>query len=279
MVALTLRAMPALSAARILRPERPRLADAHAAVAGITHPLPAWDALAARAVIPRTWVATMDRAFTDGPAECVIDPNRPGDTEFRVRVRTVSGRALTAMYGAKKLLERFDALNTNFGREAACEELGPEITTENPCPHPESVAACVALAADPDGILRAEALAREVVRRLAPKHRLLAIPPVWRVASRDGLTARWNREPEILREFPVLPPENDVVRGMRAKIRAELPGLPPEALRAELTRRLWSVFEPERPENPYEPLVALWALGYCLHASSKHGLVLGCPAL
>src|SRR5581483_7992477 len=148
------------------------------------------------------------------------------------RLRTVSGRVLEPMFRTEDLTPRF-ALEIAFGREAACEELGAEITTANPAPHPDSVASCVALAADPEGVLQAEALAREVVRRLSGEHPLLGKPIVWRVASRDELTAKWHREPEILREFPVLPPENTVVRATRDTIRKEYPKLPPEALRAE----------------------------------------------
>jgi hypothetical protein len=50
-------------AARILRPDRPRLAEAQAAVAGITDPREAWETLAIRDVIPASWVNDPGRKF------------------------------------------------------------------------------------------------------------------------------------------------------------------------------------------------------------------------
>ncbi len=75
-----------LSAARVLRPDRPRLSAARAALAGIAHPREAWEVLAAREVIPVDWVGAPERTFVHGtpPAVLVhedsfhIDPWVPG---------------------------------------------------------------------------------------------------------------------------------------------------------------------------------------------------------
>jgi hypothetical protein len=52
--------------ARVLRPARPRLKEARAAVAGVRDPREAWEALAARDLIPMAWVGGAARTFRNG---------------------------------------------------------------------------------------------------------------------------------------------------------------------------------------------------------------------
>jgi hypothetical protein len=63
-----------LSAARVLRPDRPRLSAARAALEGLTDPRVAWEVLAAREVIPADWVGAPQRTFVHGtPPAILID--------------------------------------------------------------------------------------------------------------------------------------------------------------------------------------------------------------
>ncbi|MFY0533445.1 hypothetical protein [Nannocystis pusilla] len=50
-------------AARVMRPDRPALADARAAVAGLVDPREAWLALARRGLIPPDWLDASSRRF------------------------------------------------------------------------------------------------------------------------------------------------------------------------------------------------------------------------
>lgn len=128
----------------------------------VTDPREAWEALAARGVIPASWVEDPRRAFHDGE-ERSLRTFRSGGVRFDHVDRT----AILA-------------------------------------PHPPTVAACVALASDPEGVTTAEAIAREVtgvervvwyvmpswvvaehVERVGPRHRTAA------VTRATGYVVRW----------------------------------------------------------------------------------------
>jgi hypothetical protein len=67
--------VPTELAQRILCPDRPRLAEARAAVAGVTDAREAWDSLAARGVIPSDWQNQKGRVFKE--AEGQLFPHPP----------------------------------------------------------------------------------------------------------------------------------------------------------------------------------------------------------
>lgn len=114
-----------------LKPERPQLQAAREAVVGCYHPREAWEALAARELIPMAWTDDATR-------------------RFRADVtRLVAGNTHTQ-------------------------------TMEFDYPSPTELA--VLLAADPQGVARAEALLREVKQRLAPWLDTAELPGVvWRM--------------------------------------------------------------------------------------------------
>lgn len=173
-----------------LRPARPRLADALACVlrvtiaelrdvhrvfgggadlaawalprAAITDPREAWEALCTTLDL-YDWVGDARRGF--GCPDC--------------RRSAAGEREVFGQYG---WYERHDC-DTCDGADSL--------------PHPPTVAACVALASDPEGVLTAEALAREAAARVAPidpPHRV-----VWRVVPAGELAGRaqpdWARAP------------------------------------------------------------------------------------
>ncbi len=51
---------------RLLRPRRARLKEARTALAGVTEPREAWEALASREIVPLSWVGASERTFRNG---------------------------------------------------------------------------------------------------------------------------------------------------------------------------------------------------------------------
>jgi len=277
---------------RLYRPTALRAAEAHEAVAGRRNAREAWEALATRGIIPAAWV--------DDPA----------------REYAVGGGAT--------------------------------------CAHPPTTGACVLLASDVPGVLRAEALADEALARLRPWELTASGPRRW-VFLRRGV--RVSLEPprltgmetivELVRAFTGVPrgdvpydrehwwtrlkdqwsevralglatedASDDAVRAAAAELLT-----PPSVLRndhptaegalASLgpVARCWSALRktslrlptraeltqlgvrlppaaalPTRPgrapprladlPDPFEPLLALWSLGYALRGSTRTPLAL-----
>lgn len=141
---------------RLLQPERHQLTAARRATAGIIGAREAWSALAAAKVIPSTWEESADRAFFAVPCpECPLDEH--GDLEH---------------YGC-----------------TSCKAGSFQFA------YPRNVAACVTIAADPEGILRAEAIAKEARRCLRAWGATIGANLVWQVESEQSARQSFKRPP------------------------------------------------------------------------------------
>jgi hypothetical protein len=229
-----------LDPARVLRPERPRLALARAVAAGYDDAVAAWEALAASGVIPLAWVGDPGRLFA------CLDCGGIGTIDD----------------------ETFHA----------------------PAAHPWSVETAVAFAADPAGVLRAEALAREVVARLAPWGVPQPARVVWRVgAPRDATPAAlappmdaawraWSAVPRAARLARV--PQGSLPDGVWGLVDSQFVAAQQWAACAAVDGGTVLRGEPVRfadLPDPFAPLVALWETGYALDAITAEAVVLVAP--
>lgn len=150
------------------------------------------------------------------------------------------------------------------------------------CGRPRTVRDAVALASDPAGVALAEALAGEVVKRLASWGAPRPARVVWRVV---GLDWYWTR---IMPTWQLLNRIGDggPVKSTRpqfdrhdAALRAANP-LVPERTRGAIANALcyvenWRAAAP----SPFAPLLDLWRAGYMLEALDDAAVTLVCPAL
>jgi hypothetical protein len=272
---------------RMLRPERPRLALARAAVEGLTNPREAWEALATRGLIPDAWVA---------------DPSRV----FRVARRCACCRGARRVWSGEG----------EFATSAECGACSARGVWFADAPQPATVAACVALAGDAAGLATAEALAREFVARAAPRlpaaERVVresaagpraAVP--WAAFTSSPARTVWqlggpfSRPPRphpgaLLAQAAAL-----ALSGRPRAAHEDLPwpggrlsGAPDSAASAladDLTAACWywvSVREGVAlPEwralrdlaDPFDPLLEIWRMGYALDAVSHEAFALIAP--
>lgn len=193
--------------ARVLAPRRPRLAEAQAVAAAyatrtlrwpaVTYSLPrvpelseVWEALAARGVIPAGWVQDPGRVFDCTPC------NGTGEDPVSLEPwRCPHCARVCPMCKGIRTVTLVDAVNADGtvvnprnGPCLVCSGFGTY--SDGKSPHPPTVAACCALASDPDGIATAEALVRE----------RYPAPVVWRVADRERLRAECSDENVIQRQ-------------------------------------------------------------------------------
>lgn len=140
----------------LLQPERNHLGAARMATAGIIDPRQAWSALAVGNTIPATWDDSADRAFFAVPCpECPLDAN--GDLGH---------------YGCP-----------------SCKASAFQFS------YPRNVAACLTIASDPEGILRAEGIAKEARRRLRAWGATIGPDLVWQVESEPSARQSFKRPP------------------------------------------------------------------------------------
>lgn len=247
-------------ARRILRPDRPRLADARAAVAGISDPREAWEVLATRGLVRDDARPAPHRDFAPQPSD--------------VLVLTPTG-----------------------------------VASWRPQPTPTTVRAAVAIASDPAGIATAEALVCEVRQRLEP----------WGVPRPRGIRWRIEERPwgGMAADRPWMPSWPAVHRfGDPDAVGQQLPGefwrrwpLNTRSLGRRFAQDLAAHAEwrrlvargarvtptcaavPVTPgasvvgmafaalPDPFEPLLAVWGLGYAVDAIAEEVVVLVAPGL
>jgi hypothetical protein len=265
--------------ARVFAPARPKLREVLEVASASDDAAEVWETLAARGVIPSEWMGDGERVFAE-------DERPPA------------------------LAERaFNDQPTYAAVQRYLEE-GPRL-----CDVPPTVAAACALASDVQGMTTAERVAREAVRRLAvwgapQPHRVC-----WRIVDPD----RWETQPGDYRHMPAaiavgcafaMTPsaEKNLLRARAhvfgtpawrasftwectahwrylARGRAQI--APP---RSDVLDRLDSGGYPTIPkplrgkrfselENPFEPLLSLWASGYALDAITPSLIVLAAPRI
>lgn len=144
---------------------------------------------------------------------------------------------------------------------------------------PQNIESCVHLAADVPGVERCELLAREAAARLAPWGIAPITSVVWRVDAVEGAYPASRPLEFVLRALRALPFDAaEIAESRRPRVRgaahpahlcstcnlaAEGESLWNSAARAKLTltaRR--KRFAPTEANNPFTPLLDLWALGY-----------------
>jgi hypothetical protein len=143
----------------------------------------------------------------------------------------------------------------------------------------------LALCTDPDGVVTAEALAREACRRMSPFGVPMPVTVLWTVEHQVRRHDYIGASPFRERATAALRlTEAELAQG-EAVLEARDP--PPDAWRAEwlrrakrdLTRRnAWSRTQPPSRENPFEPIVEIWRRGYALVAVLDEWLVLAATA-
>lgn len=244
--------------ARVFRPSRPRWDEALAATRKARTAQEAWETLAARALLPM--------AMVDDPAR-----------RFGKMVRC---RHCTAWrwLGRPVHASRWPWCKRCFGWAEAVEPASLRA-------HPPNVLACAAFAADPEGVAKAEALAREMVARRVP----WGAPPtdvvVWHAIAPEryrGSTVQPDALRKVLSRGGVA---HDEYRALGGRVGEVLGGgnvqIYVSACGVDHTRWCAAVAE-ERPEvaarlDPFEPERALWATGYGLVGARAEGVVLALP--
>lgn len=278
-----------LDLARVLNPSRPRLDDARAVADDLaTRDAAAlWEALAARAVIPLDWVAHPARAFEDPRWRVSTEPQPDGTVALPIRgapgAPSEDDAGLLAL--ARAMAQRAGDAGLHA---AALERLAPP-----------TVPACVAFASDPEGVATAEALAREVMARLAPW--ATPQPPLvlWRVCGRWHVTGEraWGplrvaSTPRMIlprlgaamrrrsgEDTPTWSARGDAVSAAAWRDAASSGRVVPATLldgplpAAVAGRRFADL------PDPFAPLVALWNTGYALEAITPRAVVLVCVEL
>lgn len=211
------------------RPSRPQLAASRALVAETRDPAEAWEALAARGLIPVDRVDDPRRSFVAEPPRGAKLQVRPGGAAYSAR--------------------------------------------------PPDVATAALLAADPEGVARAESLAWELAARLRP----WGVAPAtvaWRVAASPRREDSWGMPGAFL---------DAVLEGAGADMWTDAP--PPSALGAfdavlssgtEAFEAAWDAWFSELATTaglaaPFEPLMELWRTGYLLDRVDPDALVLVAP--
>ncbi len=268
---------------RWLRPDRPKLADALAAVTTaprevwaeclLTEPGP-WRLLATAAGIEVHWGDRGAWGLSDAPGEVSVrwsEDGSPGLYPWTIRDPGEAWEALAAR-GLIPAAWVDDPARRFIDGPGARDVLASQ---------PTDVLAAVALAADAGGIARAEALAVELTARLA----VWGSPRPRRVAWRVLPWAEWREEPYLG------PSWLNVVR-TQAMFTAWLPATANHPADSEWemywdkdpvgwvvwAAETWSEVLGEAP-NALQPLVDLWATGYALDTITDDAVVLVCPAL
>jgi hypothetical protein len=286
-------------AKHILRPRRPRLGAARAAVAGIADPQEAWEALAVRDLIPAAWVQAGDREFV----------------QLRPRCKTCGGD------GAP-----FTSIDS-----PPCPHCNDTGRSWRVASSPPTVEFAVALAADAAVVAAVEALGRaaahhaETARSHAPRTRRIRwelVPPDAPAPphpkTRDPRGAAWGSlgillmpwlddryfdeiarlqrasgVPDQTAPFLVVAaPANawhaalcDVATDLRHQ--AVWTRIQAAARRGRRARPVGASYrqQAERAHaqlagraSPYEPVLSIWRLGYALSAVTDDAIVLVAPA-
>ncbi|MDP3274052.1 MAG: hypothetical protein Q8Q09_02580 [Deltaproteobacteria bacterium] len=264
---------PAQFAQRFLRPLRARQDEVIELVDGLTDPEEAWETLASRGVIPMDWL--------DGDARQVIVPFvKCAECDARVEF---------------------------LGHASDCSRRAV----------PASMMAAVAIASDVAGIVAAESLAMTVFERLYGDVAAKRPTLIWRVAnpsnmamlapSRPGhrqkkaakpgsweLTRSYEDAMKIRRDFDPTPGYGRVSETMVGVESKAFPGAfngrysgfvmahrawISALIQDTVNQWSWALSVREKRPNPFEPLCAIWALGYAVESVDEDALVLLAPAL
>jgi hypothetical protein len=152
--------------------------------------------------------------------------------------------------------------------------------------------AAIALAADVDGVLAAEAAIDELRAALAPWGTPIGATVRWRVGERDAEVAREllarpvaaAHEAVAARDSGpvVLERARDLERAVHASASARLPeraGFARDLAHAAFADYVWRASGRDSAANPVTPLTKLWKTGYVLASADASGATLVIPPL
>lgn len=251
---------------RLLRPRRARLKEARAALAGVTDPREAWEALASREIVPLSWVGATGRTFRNGwkraypptvDAALMLGSDAEGVLTAEELVRECAARLRELGYptnpdGPVQWWVVPPSRNTRelavdgawwqlgrFARESVNQMLG----LKNVPPDDRTSTALFGAASEGRTLVdprRGPSPGAEVLGHFVDAAmRALWSTRAWYLAARDGVT------------LPARPAASD-----------EAP-LPRDATVEEVTRGgSWAGRAIGEAPDPFDPLLRLWATGY-----------------
>jgi hypothetical protein len=259
-----------------------------------TSPRDAWELLVARGLVPEGWADDPLRRF-QAPGGA---PPAAG-TVVRVDPQN-AGRVIVELTGPIPILRRPpiptpDARHVVFEAEETLRagdqvvltaaERVRSVASARAAAQPPTIAACLAIASDVPGILRAEGFARAAAERFLG----------WGALRRRPDTAAWRfgvRPPFLRRTFLQgvvdAMEARDVTSEERAEVRRLQGDQTDDDLAARMLRRdqarAWLYDRLERragwaAPNPFTPLLDLWGTGYALDDVTDDAIVLACPEL
>ena len=234
---------------RLLVPDQPELERARAAIHGISDAETAWKQLAERGVIPVNWTSGSERSFFLVPCPA-CDVDERGDWKE---------------WGCP-----------------ACSASGYEFA------YPRNLQACLAIAANPQGVVRAEASAREAILRLRAWGEKVGDKLVWQIESKLRiLESGFRRPPKAIymshagEWFAGADPfaqdrKFAAPLGEESRLFSDvIVCLHGERTYDAFARRRVAPYD-ERA-NPYTPLLDILALGYAPRRFEERGFALVAP--
>lgn len=245
---------------RLLRPERPRLAEARAAVEGVTDAREAWETLVARGFVPDDEVDVSYRKYRRGRGQWAPSPATARDA-------AVVAADFAAMLTAEELAREFLAAAKAVGVVAS-----ERFLWETGWPRSRAAGASVHDALDAAGDAALDAAGDDRMERAGksvwPMVRAAGFP--YEFEDLEGQSAGAEFEEFFASHIAATAGDawvwaDAAKRGLRLAANAK--GVAKSA-RGELVRDL---------PDPYEPLLALWGTGYGLDRAGEEGVTLVCP--
>lgn len=256
-------------AQRILSPsyDLARVTQVDDALEGAADVADAWEALAARSLIPMEWITEPARMVLVAGRQC---PCVESIDAVPAKLAEYGLRGINRSPEQKARAVEWGWFAADFGHNAAC----PVAWL------PPTIEAARTLALDPDGVAAAELLVREFLRRVWPDREERRV--VWRLqdpARTDAVNSR--KLPTWLNVGS--PRKTDLAeielhRALRAR-RFPVPESQwyPIAIQVghDAARRWrWEARTNDPRPDPYVPLCDLWALGYMFDAAYEEHVVL-----
>jgi len=248
----------AAAGARFFDPARPKLALAREAVAAITDPAEAWEALAARAIIPLPWLSHPTRQIVVDGVKCprCRDPFIGHSKRCPVASTPATVRAALALAADPDAVEAVEALALEaFARMRPTAEKPPRIVWR-------------VLGADAPTVL----YTKRPGAHLAPSISKELLVAADALAKATGLVTQWGRPADLRTMNYGSNTDQQLVRRGYASNHYALA----MAFRADaLHHWAWDAHARKRAlPNPFTPICEAWLLGYAIDGLDEDGIVL-----
>ncbi|MFO0558956.1 MAG: hypothetical protein U0269_13135 [Polyangiales bacterium] len=248
----------AAAGARFFAPARPRLAVAREAIASITDPAEAWEALAARSVIPLSWLAHPTRQIVADGVKCprCRDPFIGHSKRCPVASTPATVRAAVALAADPDAVEAVEALALEaFARMRPTAEKPRRIVWR-------------VVGSDAPTVL----YTKRPGAHLAPSiHKELLVAGD-ALAKATGLVTQWGRPADIrTMNYGANTDQQLARRGYASNHFALAMAFRTDALH----QWAWDAHARKRAlPNPFTPLCEAWMLGYAIDGVDEDALVL-----